>query len=71
MVDKCCIQQLSIVHLLRARSVVKTHHFLCLHFSVPGPVTGRDEQDGTCTGPGTRGAFTLRRRGPRGLPAST
>lgn len=70
MVDKC-IQQLSVVHLLCARSIVKTHHFLFLHFSVSDPVRGTDEQDGTCTGPGTRDAFTLRRNGPCGLPAST
>ena len=70
MADKC-IQQLSIVYLLWARSGVKTHHFLRLPFRVPDPVRGRDEQDGTGTGSGTRDAFTLRMNDPRGLLAST
>ena len=46
---------------------MKTHHLLFLHFSIPDPVRGRDEQDGICTGSGTRDAFTLRRNDPCGM----
>lgn len=58
-VDKC-IQQLLIVHLLCARSIVKTHHFSVFAFQSSDTAGSRDGPDGTHTCSGTHAPFTER-----------